>query len=458
MRFPGLSFGAELFACVANRPVGANGEIMLNTTVTLIAEDRLEQATARWWLPIAEAWTTHGDTPSLQTLSVTDAINKPGAVAGSSVLLVVTGEGSTADLAKLVDRLSARMLPLVILAPPHPKYEAFKADGVIVETHDAHPGAIASMLYAGVARQPVIEAIRTELHALRRAQAGLTDHIDRMHGELQLAALIQQDFLPTSLPVIDALDFDVLYRPCGYVSGDIYDVVMLDEKRIGFFVADATGHGVPAALMTMALSRSLPRTDIDDAGMSRIVEPGEAMARLNTAIVRQAASTHRFATGIYGVIDCSTNIAKIAVAGHPPPLLVRADGAMETVDGGGPMLGVFPGAEYEEIEVTLDDEQMLIIHSDGFETTFPEADADDHERRLPSSRYLERFTRFGERAATIGINQALDDLAVEIDTQSGSLHQLDDLTALVIGGRQFALIRDSLERGQAPPPVQSRAA
>lgn len=431
---------------------------MINTTVTLIAEDRLEQATSRWWLPIAEAWTTHGDTPSLQTLTFGDAIEKPGSVTGSAILLVITGDGSTSDLAKLVDRLSARQLPLVILAPAHPRYEAYKSDGVIVETHEAHPEAIASMLYAGVARQPVIESIRSELHALRRAQTGLTDHIDRMHSELQLAALIQQDFLPSTLPVIDGLDFCVLYRPCGYVSGDIYDVVRLDENRTGFFVADATGHGVPAALMTMVLSRALPKTDVDDHGKTRVVPPGEAMARLNNAIVRQAASTHRFATGVYGIIDRSTNVAKIAVAGHPPPLCVSARGAMETIDGGGPMLGVFPDAEYEEIEVALGDDEMLIIYSDGFETTFPEANADDHERRLPSARYLERFTQFGEKSGSIGIEQALDDLAVEIDTQSGSLHQLDDLTAMVIGGRRFAEIRDSLERGQAPVPVRSKAA
>lgn len=431
---------------------------MLNTTVTLIAQDRLEQATSRWWLPIAKAWTTHGETPSLQTLRIEEAIEKPGCISGSSVLLVITGDGSTADLAKLVDRLSARMLPLVIMAPAHPKYESYKSDGVIVETHDAHPGAIASMLYAGVARQPVIESIRNELHALRRAQSGLTDHIDRMHGELQLAAIIQQDFLPTSLPVIDDLDFNVLYRPCGYVSGDIYDVVRLDENRFGFFVADATGHGVPAALMTMVLSRALPTTDVDDHGQTRIVPPGEAMARLNTAIVRQAVSTHRFATGVYGIVDRTTNTAKIAVAGHPPPMLVSAGGRMESVEGGGPMLGVFPDAEYEEIEVSITDDSMLILYSDGFETTFPEAGADNHERRLPSLRYLERFTSFGERSAQIGIAQALDDLAVEIDTQSGSLHQLDDLTALIIGGRQFARVRDSVERGQTPAPARSRAA
>ncbi|MCB9848606.1 MAG: serine/threonine-protein phosphatase [Phycisphaeraceae bacterium] len=432
---------------------------MLNATVTLIASDRLEQATSRWWQPIAEAWTMHGETPSVQALSMSEAVEQPGVVVGSSVLLVITGQSSTSDLAKLVDRLSARLLPLVILAPAHPRYEAFRDDGVIVETHDAHPEAIASMLYAGVARQPVIESIRNELRALRRAQAGLTDHIDRMHSELQLAAIIQQDFLPSSLPVVDGLDFSVLYRPCGYVSGDIYDVVRLDENRIGFFVADATGHGVPAALMTMVLSRALHTTDIDDQGRTRVVPPGEAIARLNGAIVRQAASTHRFATGMYGIIDRSTNVAKIAVAGHPPPLLVRADGTARTVDGGGPMLGVFPEAEYEEIEVELRDDEMLIVYSDGFETTFPDAGANQHERRLPTQRYIERFSSLGGRSMSIGIGQALDDLAVEIDTQSGSLHQLDDLTALVVGGRDYAGVRDALDLGAEPEPeFRSKAA
>ena len=77
----------------------------------------------------------------------------------------------------------------------------------------------------------------------------------RLDEELRLAAKLQQDFLPKQLPQVGPIHFHSLFRPAGYVSGDLYDVMRLDEKRVGFFPVDAVGHGMPAALLTMFIKR-----------------------------------------------------------------------------------------------------------------------------------------------------------------------------------------------------------
>src|SRR5262249_46159125 len=128
------------------------------------------------------------------------------------------------------------------------------------------------------------------------------------HDELNLAASVQQEMLPRRLPERANLQFGTLFRPAGYVSGDIFDVVELDDegRHIGFFIADPVGHGVPAALMTMVIHRSLRMTRSLDKGSREIVWPGDAMTRLNDELCRGKRESPRFTTAVYGIIDTRT--------------------------------------------------------------------------------------------------------------------------------------------------------
>src|SRR5690606_28776723 len=107
--------------------------------------------------------------------------------------------------------------------------------------------------------------------------------------------------------------------------GDIYDIVQLDERHIAFFIADAVGHGVPAALMTMVISRSLRMTRGTTAGAlsstaREIVRPGEAMTRLNDELCRGKKDSPRFSTAVYGIFDAAERRVTLSGAGHPPPI------------------------------------------------------------------------------------------------------------------------------------------
>src|SRR5215213_6437920 len=196
-----------------------------------------------------------------------------------------------------------------------------------------------------VARE--MDALRAELSLLRRRDETLNFHLHRLDEELRLAARLQQDFLPKELPEIGNVRFHTLFRPAGYVSGDLYDVMRLDEKRVGFYMADAVGHGVPAALLTMFIKQALITKEITPGGY-RLLPPAESLARLNQTLVDQNLAHATFATALYGVIDAETLQVTVARAGHPAPMVLRGDGkTIEPLQPDGGLLGVFPNEVYD---------------------------------------------------------------------------------------------------------------
>ena len=139
-----------------------------------------------------------------------------------------------------------------------------------------------------------------------------------------LASRLQRDFLPRNLPEIPGFKFATIYRPATWVSGDIYDIMRLDEEHVGFYVADAVGHGMPAALLTMFIKRALVTKRIRGNEYC-LIEPGMALAQLNTDMVSQDLSNFQFATCCYGILNTKTLRLRVANAGHPPPMLINGD-------------------------------------------------------------------------------------------------------------------------------------
>lgn len=436
-------------------------------TVLLVAPDPVEESQARWWRPIAQHWPAPHPAPHL-TLSEWDLASFDPAHAGvDAAVLVIGPHVSQSSLFRALDRLSQALVPTMVIDPTDAHGGALAdADGatVVLDEH-ADPGAAASMLFALLRRQEAVDALRTEMRVARRFQGGLRGEIDKIHEELQLAASVQREFLPRTLPRMDRVDLRVLFRPCGYVSGDIYDVQRLDDERLGFFVADAVGHGVPAALMTMVLCRCLvTKRQVGDR--TEVVQPSEVLRALNAEMIRRHGDTPRFATAVYGVVHAPSRTVTIAGAGHPHPLRIRA-GAVERVETEGGLLGIFPDDQFSQVSFTLADDEMLVVYSDGFETAFPSPASDDYGRRVPNQHYLDRFTEMAQRWGEGDLAGAVAELTAQIDQQSGSLHQVDDLTALLLVpssesevDRLFAGERgESSERdatGRAPRPVERR--
>jgi serine phosphatase RsbU (regulator of sigma subunit) len=304
-----------------------------------------------------------------------------------------------------------------------------RAGAVATERIDADDASVAAVLRGMASRQREVERLVRELAAASRFTGGLRGEIARMQEELQLAAQVQREFLPRDFPEVGSVRIAAFWRPASYVSGDVYDVVRLDERHVGVFIADAVGHGVPAALLTMVICRGLPTKDVGK-GSYRIVPPGEALARINAEMLRHQGRTTRFATAVYAVVDCATGEVRLASAGHPPPVILRSGGATEAANVTGGLLGVFEGEQYPEASLALGPGDRLLIHSDGFEQAFPgEPTAAGRAERVPTKRFVEEFeaVRGADGAAAL-----VEQVGRRIDMQFGSVHQADDVTLLVV--------------------------
>jgi sigma-B regulation protein RsbU (phosphoserine phosphatase) len=268
--------------------------------------------------------------------------------------------------------------------------------------------------------QTELECLRKEINFLNRRDETLHFHMHRLDEELRLAARLQQDFLPKTLPQVGPIHFHTLYRPAGYVSGDLYDVARLDEAHVGFYIADAVGHGMPAALLTMFIKHALVTKQILPGGY-RLLDPGEALSLLNAALVEQNLTHATFATALYGTINVNTLVCRFAGAGHPPPLILRGDGSILNIHGDGPLLGIFAGEKFGDSQVQLLRGDRLFVYTDGIEVAF----SDDHVSN--TQQWRAEIQRRGD----LPTEQLLKELADSLDRESGSLSPHDDVSIIV---------------------------
>ena len=299
-------------------------------------------------------------------------------------------------------------------------------EGLVNCPADTPHAVAAAVLATLLVQSPVLSAQAAESRALAATTRGMAGQFDKIDEELRMAVKIQREFLPKTLPTPGGFNFGTLWRPAGYVGGDIYDVVELDDEHLGVFIADAVGHGVPAALMTIFIKQATPLREITP-GVGpgyRVVPPGEALAALNVAMIEQDAGAASLGTAAYGVIHRPTRTLRYASAGHPAAALLRQTGGTEWLDPEGAMLGVFPDEVYSEAVVELHPQDRLLMYSDGFEVAFPNGEG---KGRLANEQYAQEF----ESMRGLTPDDALAFLQGRLDLQAGSLNQRDDLTVVL---------------------------
>ena len=393
---------------------------MSGWNVTIVALGGHAAVAERICRRLSCAWTV----PARASFHVSDSYKSADAI-----VLVSDRTVSQSATLELFDHVEEANCPVLALLDELPGDDNFyEYAGAMVEAWDVDDARLAALLQGMLHRQSDMKRLRSEAALTQRFQGGLKGQITKIHEELQLAALVQREFLPRELPAMHGMEFAAMWRPTNYVSGDIYDLIRLDEDHIGVFLADAVGHGVPAALMTMVICRSLVTKEILANGY-RLVPPGEVLSRLNAEMIRSQGQTTRFATAVYAVIDCRQRTVRLAGAGHPPPVRLSPDGTSQVLETRGGLLGVFPDEVYEQIEFELSVGDRLLLYTDGFEQAFPSDSKDDHNRRVPTTQYRREFERLSTAASAA---EMIDFIGHRVDDQAGSLHQVDDLTLVCV--------------------------
>ena len=226
-----------------------------------------------------------------------------------------------------------------------------------------HPNILAdSEVVVGLANlvSQVATAIfmRREIETRERRLKQEAHARERIEQELHVARRIQQASLPESVPALEGWEISPNYRPAREVGGDFYDFLQLENGRLGLVVGDATGKGVPAALV-MSTTCGMLRAVTQASNYS----PGEVLGRVNEALFARIPA-NMFVTCFYGVLDLESGSFAYANAGHDLPY-VRRGGDADELRARGMPLGLMPGMGYEEKEINLGAGDRALFYSDG---------------------------------------------------------------------------------------------
>ena len=182
---------------------------------------------------------------------------------------------------------------------------------------------------------------------------------ERIEQDLRVARSIQQASLPKEVPTLEGWQISPFYQPAREVGGDFYDFHLLSEGRLGVVVGDATGKGVPAALVMSTTCGMLQLA----AQALESSSPGEVLERVNETLLARIPP-NMFVTCFYAILDPKSANLRYANAGHDLPYLWHSDECEELRARGMP-LGLRPGMSYEEKEIVLDAGQSVLFYSDG---------------------------------------------------------------------------------------------
>jgi serine phosphatase RsbU (regulator of sigma subunit) len=179
-----------------------------------------------------------------------------------------------------------------------------------------------------------------------------------LEHELRVARSIQQASLPKDVPTLEGWQISPYYQPAREVGGDFYDFHLLSEDQLGVVVGDATGKGVPAALVMSTTCGMLQL-----AAQALDSSPGEVLQRVNETLLSRIPS-NMFVTCFYTILDANSGSLSYANAGHDLPYLHR-NGEAEELRARGMPLGLMPGMSYEEKETILEAGESALFYSDG---------------------------------------------------------------------------------------------
>jgi sigma-B regulation protein RsbU (phosphoserine phosphatase) len=250
-----------------------------------------------------------------------------------------------------------------------------------------------------------------------------------LEEDLQAAAWMQRRLLPSPAVMAHGLRCEWRLQPSGYVAGDTFNLFAIGEHQVAFYLLDVSGHGVPAAMLSVTLSMLLTPDETAgnplkrfnrDSATFELLSPGEAIRVLNQ---RFPCQDDRYFTMIYGLFDSNSSTLSLAQAGHPGPILISKTGETKVLGTGGMPVGLWPEIEFDCFEISADHGDRLLLYSDGVTECTNIHGEPFGEHRLLS--YL-------ERQAAQPLDALLGGLLTEIKTWHATPDFADDVSLLAI--------------------------
>jgi serine phosphatase RsbU (regulator of sigma subunit) len=238
----------------------------------------------------------------------------------------------------------------------------------------------------------------------------------RLEQEMTIARDIQMELLPRTFPRIPGLDMFAFTVPARHVGGDCYDVIDIGDGRLAVTIGDVSGKGTPAAIL-MANVQAAVRA-LSESGV-----PGDQLITRVNRLVHTFTEESAYITFFYCVLDTRTGDLSYVNAGHNPPCIFKADGSKEYLDRGGLLIGIVPGAEYEEGHTVLAPGDDLVLYTDGITEAANAEDEMFGEERLEAllTEHRHASAREIEERVYSGIRDFV-----------GTAAQSDDLTMVVV--------------------------
>ena len=239
---------------------------------------------------------------------------------------------------------------------------------------------------------------------------------NRIAQQIKIARDIQMSFLPKTELSMPGYDITGENIPSDDVGGDYYDFIRIVDNQVGIAIGDVSGKGIPAALL-MASFRASMIAEIRNNYSIRII------CKKVNRLLYESMQPGNFVTAVYGVLDSKNHVFTFANCGHNLPLLLRADGSVEHLSEGGPLLGVTRDAEYEERPVYIGKNDIIILFTDGVVEVFNDNDEEFGEERLIE------IIKANKNKSTTEIRDAIYMAVKEFASDS---YTFDDFTMIVL--------------------------
>ncbi len=253
----------------------------------------------------------------------------------------------------------------------------------------------------------------------RRLRAEHNQLIEQQHiiqSQLEVAQKIQQSLIPHIETELNAFNFKALYIPMHEVGGDFYDVITLnDHNSFGYFIADVSGHGVPAAMISAMLK------SFNNSMAPKLRSPGEYLEQLNLSLY--PLPENNFITVFYAIFDASANKLTYASAGHDPALYINHQGGVQWLSGKGRAIGLSVMTRFQDRELDLNKNDRIYLYTDGATEIF-----DDKRKMFGQDRLGEVLVHQRQSSLTNSLTAVYDSLiSFQNNDELG-----DDLTLLGI--------------------------